>query len=521
MLSWQAPTILNPMLASGDKDFLPAMIAIEPLVYFDDNDEPMLVLAAEFPSIEAGTLDPDGLFVIWKLREGVKWHDGEDFNAEDVQFTWEYANAESAPITFGAPWTLIESVDVIDDYTVQFNFTEPNPNWVESALGVSGVILPEHVLREFLGSAAPDAPFNLAPIGTGPYKVSEFRPGDVVLFDINEDYWDPGKPSFDSIEYKGGGDAASAARAVLTTGEGDFAWNLQIEPAVLNQLAEGGQGVIVPQPWASTERIIINFADPNTEIDGAFAEPSTEHPIWKHKEAREALNLAVQRDIIAEQLYGQGGEATGDIRTIPERFRLNTPWEYNLDKAREKLAAIDFPDAFESTALLYQTSTNSVRQKTQEIVKSDLEKLGFSVTLKSIDSAVYFASDAGNPDTSSHFYADLEEYSNGGGGPYPIRWAIRFRSDEIAEKANNWSGENINRYNNPAYDELHDQAKVELDEERQNEIWKEMLAIVQDDIVDVPIVDRKGLSAVSNRIKGVHTSAYGSTGVFDIKYWHL
>jgi peptide/nickel transport system substrate-binding protein len=264
---------------------------------------------------------------------------------------------------------------------------------------------------------------------------------------------------------------------------------------------------------------MINFADPKVDVDGAFSEPTTQHPIWQHKEAREALNLAIRRDIIAEQLYGQFGVPTGDTLNVPARFKLNHPWEYNLDAARESLAAINFPDDFDNTSLLYQTSVNSVRQKTQEIVKEDLEQLGFTVELKSVDSGVFFSSDAGNPDTYGHFYADIEMYTNGPGSPYPIAWATRYRSDEIASKANNWSGSNITRWNNPDFDALHDQAQIEIDEERQVEIWTEMMGLVYEDIVEVPQVWRGGAAAVHSRIANYTPSTWASTPPYDLKNW--
>src|SRR5690606_7032793 len=347
LLYWQAVTILNPHLSQGTKDDHGSRVCGEPLFDWDENTEPLLCLAAEWPSIEAGTLDPDGMWVIWKLRQGVKWHDGEDFTAEDVKFTWEYAtNPDTTATTMGS-FITIESVDIIDDYTVQLNFYEPNPAWFDSFSGHSGIILPEHILGGLTPQEARDAEFNLLPVYTGPYKVVDFRPGDTVIYERFEDYWDPGKPFFDEVELKGGGDAPSAARAVMVTGEADWAWNLQVEPQILQQMEEeGGQGTLVTFGGTSAERIMIQFADPNTEVDGARSEPTTEHPIWKHKQAREALALAIQRDLIAEQLYGPGNEPTGDNLNVPPRFKFNNPWEYNLDKAREKLAEINFPDHF-------------------------------------------------------------------------------------------------------------------------------------------------------------------------------
>jgi peptide/nickel transport system substrate-binding protein len=275
----------------------------------------------------------------------------------------------------------------------------------------------------------------------------------------------------------------------------------------------------VLQPGTSAERIMINFADPNTEVDGARSEPSTQHPIFQHLQARQALNLAVKRDVVADELYGPGNVATPYVVNLPERLLPpDLTWEYNLEAAQALLAEIDFPAAFDNVNIVYSTSINTVRQKNQEIVKEDLETLGFSVELKSVDSAVYFASDAGNPDTYAHFYVDITMYTNGPGSPYPIAWAERYRADDIAQKSNNWSGTNITRYNNPDFDALHDRARVTIDEAEQEEIWHEMLTLVYDDVVEVPIVYRGGAAAASNRLGGYTPSPWTSTTA-DIKYW--
>ncbi len=522
LLYWQAPTILNLHLGQGTKDFHAGQVCLEPLAYLDQNTQPILVLAAEWPSVEAGTLDPDGNFVIWKLKENVVWHDGEPFTAEDVAFTYDYISNEETTATTLGTYAPVESVEVVDEYTVQINFSSPNPAWFDAFVGDNGAILPKHILEDQVGTAARDAEFNLNPIGTGPWMVSEFRPGDTVLYTINEDYHIEGLPYFDEVEIKGGGDATSAARAVMVTGEADWAWNLQVEPEILEQMeSDGGEGVLLAIPGTSAERIMINFADPNTEVDGAFSEPTTQHPIWQHKEAREALNLAIQRDVIATQLYGAAGVATGDTLNVPADFKLNWPWEYNMDAAAEKLAEIDFPNAFDSTNILYSTSVNSVRQKNQEIVKADLETLGFSVELKSVDSGVFFSSDAGNPDTYGHHYADMEMYTNGPTSPYPVSWAERYRSDDIAQQSNNWSGTNITRWNNPDFDALHDRAKTAIDEQDQVDIWTEMMTLVYEDIVEVPIVWRGGAAAVHNRIAWTSVGPWQPSPIDDLKYWTL
>ncbi|MCX2727350.1 peptide ABC transporter substrate-binding protein [Thermomicrobium sp. 4228-Ro] len=528
LLWWQAPTIINPHLAQGTKDFDASNIVLEALAYFDAEDKLVPRLAEEIPSVEKGTLDPEGRWVIWKLRKNVKWHDGQPFTAKDVKFTWEYVTDEKTTATTIASYRAIESIEIIDDHTVKVTFKQPNPAWFEPFVGDFGLILPEHILREYKGEKARNAPFNLKPIGTGPYKVVDFRPGDVVVYEINQDYWQEGKPYFDRVEMKGGGDATSAARAVLQTGEADWAWNLQVEAQVLLQLEKAGQGKLVIGPGANTERIMVNFADPHTEKDGARAEPDVPHPFLTNKNIRQAIALAIRRDVIAEQLYGPAGQATANNLNAPARFKHpDLKWEFDLEKAAQLLDEAGAKDTNgdgvreyngKPLYLLYQTSINSIRQRTQEIIKAELEKIGFQVELKSIDASVFFSSDPGNPDTYGHFYADLEMYTNGPTNPFPLNWARRYHSREVARKANNWSGVNITRYQNPEMDKVLDQLATELDPEKQTQLFRQVNWITVTDVVEIPLVHRNEVSAAAKNLTGYQTSTWASD-VWNIADW--
>jgi peptide/nickel transport system substrate-binding protein len=528
LLWWQAPTIINPHLAQGTKDFDAANIALEALAYFDANDNLVPRLAEEIPTVENGGLDPEGRFVIWKLRKDVTWHDGQPFTADDVKFTYDFVANEATTATTIGVYQSVESVEVVDEYTVKVNFKAPTPAWFEPFVGGQGLILPEHVLRDYVGAEARNAPFNLKPIGTGPFKVVDFRPGDVVLYEINQDYWQPGKPYFDRIEMKGGGDATSAARAVLQTGEADWAWNLQVEAQILLQMEQAGVGTLVITPGTGTERIMVNFADHRTEKDGARAELDVPHPFLTNKNVRQAIALSIQRDVIAQQLYGPGGEATANNLNAPAKFKHpDLTWEFDLEKAAKLL---DEAGAVDSNGdgvreyngvplnLLYQTSINPVRQKTQEIVKNALEQIGFKVELKSIDASVFFSSDAGNPDTYAHFYADIEMYTNGPSNPFPANWALRYHSSRIAKRENNWSGVNITRYSNPEMDAVIDALRSELDPDKQVAGFRQVNWISVTEVVEIPIIHRTSVAAATKTLTGYTPSTWASD-VWDIGDW--
>lgn len=530
LLWWQAPTILNSHLAQGTKDYDAAGLCNESLANVSADGTLIPRLAAAIPSIEDGSVAADGMSVTWTLREGVTWHDGEPFTAEDVAFTYTYIIDETTTATTQGAYTSVESVEVIDDLTVKVNFKEPNPAWFGPFVGSLGMIIPEHIMADFVGAAARDAPFNLAPIGTGPFKVVEFRPGDVVLYERNEEYWDAGKPFFDEVEMKGGGDAASAARAALVSGEVDFAWNLQVEATVLEQLANEGDGTLVPIASPNVERIAVNFADPNTEVGGARSEPTTQHPFLQYKEVREALTFAIDRDTVATQLYGVTGTSTTNILTGPDAFvSPNTSATFDVAEAAAMLEAAGWtgsPRAKDGVEMniLYQTSSNTVRQKTQEIVKQAFEEIGVPTEIKAIDAAVYFSSDAGNPDTLSHFYADIEMYTTGPSSTYPISLMTGYISIDpavdIAQQSNAWAGSNESRWVSEEFNELYTQAQTELDPDTQAELFIAMNDLVVNEVVHIPLVQRAQVVAHRADLEGVEGSGWDSNA-WNIPNWRI
>jgi len=532
ILYWQAPTILNPHFSQGTKDSAAASLILEPLIDVDIEGNLVPVLAAEVPSLDNGGVSADGLSVTYKLKEGVVWSDGEPFTAEDVKFTWEFVVDEAAATTTIATYLPIKDVEVVDDLTVTLHFKDPAPGWYSPfATGFGGQVLPKHILQDQMGEAARNSEFNLNPIGTGPYKIAEFRSGDVGMYEINENYREADKPYFSKVELKGGGDATAAARAALQTGETDWGWNLQVEKSVLEPMADGSDsGVLVLTPSPNVERLLFNFADPNTEVDGAKAEPGSPHPFMTDDKVREALKLASDRDSVAEELYGPAGKATPNILVAPEKFASkDTSYEFDLDKAGSTLDEAGWtgsPRAKDGVEIkiLYQTTINPLRQKTQEIIKQGWEAIGVPTELKSIDAGVYFSSDAGNPDTAAHFYADVEMYTNGPSSPYPIDYMSGWKSVDpdvdLAQKSNQWAGTNIHRWVNEDYNAMYTQALTELDEAKQVELFTGMNDLVVNQVVVVPLVHRADVIAANKKLKGYKTSPW-TPDVRDIADWYF
>jgi peptide/nickel transport system substrate-binding protein len=143
-------------------------------------------------------------------------------HGRDCVFNWEYArDPGTAAITIGRYQDV--SVEKLDRYTVKVTFPKPRPFWASVFVSDFGMLIPKHLFKDYVGSKSREAPANLQPVGTGPYKFVEFVPGDIVIGELNSSYYVENRPYFDSFELKGGGDAVSAARAVLQTGEYDYA----------------------------------------------------------------------------------------------------------------------------------------------------------------------------------------------------------------------------------------------------------------------------------------------------------
>jgi peptide/nickel transport system substrate-binding protein len=462
ILFWQAPTILNPHQSQGTKDYEAGGPMMEPLGRWDVNGKPVPYLAAEIPTAENGGVSKDFKTITWKLKQGIKWSDGTPFTADDVVFTWQYCSDKAAACSTQSNFEPIQKVEALDPHTIKITWKEPNPNPYIAFMGYSGEILQKKQFSACMGAKAPQCAENNRPIGTGPYKLKEFKPGDVVTFERNPNYRDAGKVAFDSVEIKGGGDAVSAARAVCQTGEYDYAWNLQVEKAVADEIFKGGKCDPIVAGSTGIERIVINFANPDPALGDKRSEPDQPHPFLTDLKVRQALSLAIDRKTMAEQIYGIGGKATCNALTQPPELNSpNTKCPFDLEKAKSLLDQAGWKVGADGTTrekngkklvISYSTTINSLRQKEQALVKEDWTKLGAVVQLKAVDSGVFFDTDKSNPDTFGHFYNDVQMYTNSNDSPDPTSYFDGFTCAQVASKANGWQLNNNGRYCNKAYD---------------------------------------------------------------------
>ena len=521
-LWWQGATLLNPHFAVGTKDQDGSRIFYEPLAAWDPDGQLYPILAAEIPDLENGGLAKDGMSVTWKLKQGVQWHDGKPFSADDVVFNWEYAKDPGTAATTSGSYTGIK-VEKVDQHTVKVLFDKPTPFWADAFVGVRGMIIPKHLYADYTGGKSRDAPANLKPVGTGPYRFVDFKPGDMVRGELNPNYHLPNRPHFDTIEMKGGGDAISAARAVLQTGEYDYAWNLQVEDEILLRLEKGGKGKTDMAAGGNIEHIQLNSTDPWNEVEGERASMKSKHPLLSDKAVRQALGMLIDRKSVEDHIYGRTGTATGNFVNGPPRFvSKNTKWEFNVDKANQILEDAGWKKGSDGIRakdgkklkFVYQTSINTPRQKTQAIVKQACQRAGIDVELKSVTASVFFSSDVANPDTYPHFYCDIQMYTTTMTQPDPETFLLQFVSWEVATKENKWQGRNITRWTSKEADDAFKASQSELDPVKRAAHFIKINDLACGDHAVIPVVYRPRVQARSNTL-----AARGSG--WDSDFWNL
>ncbi len=534
MLYWQAPSLLNPYLSGGTKDTHAASLILEPLARYDENGDMVPWLAAEIPTLDNGGVAQDLMSITWTLRDDVVWADGTPFTAEDVAFTAAYCMDPSGGCSSAAAFQGVAAVSAVDEHTVRIDFDVPMPFPYAPFVGSILPILQKRQFEPCMGARAPECTAeNFAPIGTGPYKVAEFRPNDVVHYVVNERYRNPDQPAFSSVLMKGGGDAVSAARAVLVTGEFDYAWNLQVEPEILADMERSGRGEVLSAFGTFVERLEINLTNPDPALGEERAthqDGGNPHPFLADPVVVRALSLAIDRDILVEAGYGPAGRVTCNVLPAPPVYASTAnDWclTQDIDGANRLLDEAGWVRGGDGVrakdgvrlSILYQTSTNSVRQGTQALVKQMWREIGVETELRNISASVFFGSDQASPDTYQKFYADIQMYTGTFDGTDPQAFMSGWVCEEIPGPESQWLGSNIARYCSPAYDALAAELAKTGGIEQRAEIAKRMNDLLIGDGVLVPLIHRGEVAARSLTLGGMRHNAWDAT-LWNVNEWH-
>ncbi|CUH76716.1 peptide ABC transporter substrate-binding protein [Tropicibacter naphthalenivorans] len=532
IIYWQAPSILNPFLSGGTKDVESASMIVEPLARFNAAGEIVPWLVDEIPTVANGGITEDLKQITWKITPGLKWSDGSDFTSEDVKFTYEYCSHPEGGCAQLTKFDPIESVETPDALTVVVNFKEPTPYPYTAFVGGESPILQKAQFEACVGAAASTCTEqNFNPIGTGPFVVDEFKPNDVITMSANPNYRDPAKPAFAKVTFKGGGDAAAAGTAVMETGEFDYAWNLQLAPDVIAEMEAGGKGKPVAGFGPLLERIEINNTNPDPALGPDERSVVRPHPFLGDPAVYKAMSMAIDRALLVEVGYGQAGRVTCSWVPAPEAFAYNDAPGCDVQDIEGAKKMLDDAGIVDTDgdgirekdgvplSILYQTSTNAVRQDFQALIKDWWEQIGMEVELRNIDGSVFFGGDPGSPDTFQKFYADVEMYANTFNGTDPQSYLGNRLCDKAPTPASQWQGENVSRFCDPEYDALHAELTKTSDIAERQRIGRELSKMAFERGSIIPIVHRGRLSAHSNTLGGVDLNVWDSE-LWNVADWY-
>ncbi|MFC6638539.1 peptide ABC transporter substrate-binding protein [Sulfitobacter sp. JBTF-M27] len=528
IIYWQAPSILNPFLSGGTKDVESASLVLEPLARYNETGEMVPFLAEEVPTVANGGVSEDLTTITWKIKEGLQWSDGTPVTSADVKFTAEYCMHPEGGCAQAAFFDGVEMVEAVDDLTVKVTFNQPKPNPYGPFVGGQSPIIQAAQFAECLGAKAPECTeANFNPIGTGPFVVTDFRPNDVITFAANDNYREAGKPAFASVTFKGGGDAVAAGRSVLETGEFDYAWNLQLAPDVIAKMEEGGKGKAIAGFGPLVERLEMNLTNPSPDLPpetrATVAEP---HPFLSDLAVRTALSMAIDRALLTEVGYGKAGTPTCNLVPAPAIYASDNTGCLTQDieganAMLEEAGWVKGSDGIRAKdgvrlSILYQTSTNAVRQDFQALIKDWWSQIGVETELRNLDASVFFGGDPGSPDTFQKFYADVEMYANTFNGTDPQQYLAAYRCGAEPKPSSQWQGENINRFCDPEYDALIDELARTGDIDKRGEIARKMNdMLTKDTMTIVPLVNRARVSAHADSLGGI------ALNVWDSELWNI
>ncbi len=425
-------------------------------------------------------------------------------------------------------------MQAIDDFTVKITFEVPTPYPYQAFAGTGTRIISRAQFAGCIGAAAKTCEAqNTAPLGTGPYRVTGFKANQEAVYERNPFYRGEA-PYFDRVVLKGGGDALSAARAVLEKGEADYAWNLQVEPETLAELETAGKGKVVVSFTNQVERIVVNQTNPDPALGdnrSEYLDGQNPHPFLTFKPIRQAMSLAIDRTRISEELYGFAGKPACNLIAGPPSY---------VSSANDGCLAQDISGAnrlLDDNGVLdtdgdgvrehqgvplritYQTSTNDIRQDTQTLIRDWWGQLGIETELVQHDASLFFGGDpvADKEASLRRFFADVQMYT-GGSGIDPQQSLSGSLCQQIQTRENNWAFDNGARSCNPEYDELFAQLEQTRSGPERETLVKRLNDIGVQSYYRIPLVDRGFVSAHLNTLKGIRINGWDSE-MWNIAEW--
>jgi len=468
---------------------LPATKMFEGLLTYDFELNPQPMLA------ESWEISPDGLTYTFKLRQNVKWHDGEDFTSEDVVYSLGTFIAEVHPRS--RPTFERAEVSAPDAHTVILTLEEPYGPLIRSFDAIGAPIVPKHI---YDGTDIRENPANRAPIGTGPFKFGEWRSGEYIHLVRNDTYWQDGRPYLDEIYYRFIPDSASRALA-LETGQIQLATQNDIELVDVARLADMPNLEMTTKGWEWGAPI-------------SWLEMNIRREPFDDVRFRKAVMFALDREFIRDSIFfGLASIPTGPIHSSSPFYTSDVPtYSYDPEQAKALLDEMGLePDAngVRAEIGLLGLPYGELWDRLSQYLRQALGEVGIEVRIETADVAGW-----GNrisnweTDMSTTFLTTLSDPALGVARSYITENQLK------GVLFTNTSG-----YSNPEVDRLFAAAANEPDEERRRELYNEVQTIVADEVALAWLVELQWPTIHSSTLKNVVRNGLGPNDNFAEVYF--
>ena len=449
--------ILGAEFTTLDPQMLPAVADInfcsnifDGLVALDEDGQVVPKLATDW------TMSDDGMSYTFHLRQGVKFHNGNDFTADDVKLSVE-RYMEQTWMQFAS--FCVAGCEVVDEYTVTINLKYAYANFL-NMLWYCAIID-----SDYYNSVSAEE-FARNPVGTGPYKFVEWVPAQRVVLEANEEYWD-GAPSIKTLTFNFVSDVNTAMMA-LETGEADMAFGTSLSALTFKQAEQNDK--LATDSTVGNSFYYVNFNSNRVT-----------------KEVRQALSYAIDRETL-NIMINEGTGYVGDMALVEgqEGYTTDiTTYEYNPDKAKELLAAA----GAEGLSLTFYYGESADNSKLGQALQSQLAAVGVDLVLEPVESGTWWAT----------FEDGGYDVSRGG---YPMEKA---NTDSAYFDMFHSTGTfNVSRISNPEIDALLEEARTELDADKRNEIYIQVNQMLAEEAYFIPLYFSASMIVYNADLKGAH-----------------
>ena len=503
VFAWQEPETLHPFYSTGTQtNALVYRVAVEGLVGVSPEGTPRPVLATEIPSTANGATrldDAGGMVVRWTIRDGVRWSDGAPLTSADVRFTWRTVMSDPKVATREG-YDRMADVETPDERTAVVRYRSIDVAYATRF----DALLPRHFLEG--ADAAALAAYARAPLGTGPFRITEFASGDHVTAERNAGYRVPGKPALDRVIFRFVG-SVDAAKAQLKAGEVDAALSLgEADAAELEKERDIG---VLSAISPAVETLAFNLAQP---VSGDLA-------------IRRALLLATPKAGIVEKLlFGRTRPAATEVPYGWAAPKALAQEGYDPARARDVLeragwlAGADGVRAkagVRASLRIVSTTGNRLREQIEQVLVDEWRAIGVEARIQNVPNATLTGSwQSGGMRKRGEFDVLLAQTGITGADPQSYL-AQRHRCEAIPRAENNGAGSNYERLCDPRIDALLDEAGRTLDPERRRAIYADVLATLNERAVAIWLYERGRYDAYRARVQG-----YVANG-WDVATWNV